>query len=255
MLKIKILDNVENILLPQLKNWQEIEKIIQIKSNQLLQIAHTTVKTKLHFANMQLNILTQVVNPPSSHSKQFMMRSMFESIIINLVSSLESTAHVINQIYDLGIDYKHITIDHKFYNNEKKHLDAQKNCVRCKVKYANNDLYTFLNNTLKRGSPIDLWYEGLVEYRHQIVHRPHYIALLTADNHEYKGYYIPDDPKILPSGVSFDHKKGISVYKNYTLMREIKQFAETSFSSILNIIEDIYGLILKYEAKDFITKI
>jgi len=243
MITLNIPDYIEQMLVPNLLNWEQLRILVQSTSNEILQIAHTTVESRLHYANMELNILNQVYNPPSSFEKALMKRSIFESIIINLVSSLEATAHVINQIYELGAEYRLVSIDHKFYYNEKKHRDASKNCIRCKVMHVNSKLQSFLDETLNRGSPVEEWYEALMEFRNQIVHRPHYIALQIAGGPP--GYYIPDDPKIIGTKVRFDKEKGIPVNSNFTLMREMKEFAEISTSMILLIIEEIYRLILE----------
>jgi hypothetical protein len=81
--------------------------LIDESSNDLLSVAHKTVETRLAFANTHLVILRQVNN-------NTLKRAMFENIIINLVSSLQSVAHVINERYTVGINYK-VEIDHKYY--------------------------------------------------------------------------------------------------------------------------------------------
>jgi hypothetical protein len=235
-------NHIEKMLVPNLQNWENLRILIQSTKDEILQVAHTTVQTKLHYANMQLNLLNQVYEPPSSFEKMFMKRSIFESIIINLVSALESTAHVMNQIYELGIDYKQVTIDHKFFYNERRHNQASRNCLRCKIKDLNPKLASFLDEALQRGSPSEQWYEAVMEYRHQIVHRPHFIAMQIAGGP--RGYFLPDDPKIMTQKVTFDKKIHQPIYSNFTLMREMKQFAESSASLILFIVEEIHGLIL-----------
>lgn len=57
----------------------------------ILQMVHTTVRTTLGFANMHLSVLRQAQN-------NSVKRAMFEDITINLVSSLEATAHVVTHI-------------------------------------------------------------------------------------------------------------------------------------------------------------
>ena len=242
MINLSIPNYIEQMLIPNLPNWENLRILVQSTANEILHIAHKTVETKLHYANMELNVLNQLYNHPSSFEKSLIMRSVFENIIVNLVSSLESTAHVINEIYELNVDYKQVTVDHKFFNNEKRHSDALKRCVRCKVNDVNPELGSFLDKVLQRGSPVEQWYEAVMEYRHQIVHRPHFVALLIAGA---KGYYVPDDPKIIGTKVRFDKEKAQPIYSNFTLMREMKQFAEKSATAILLIIETIFGFILK----------
>jgi hypothetical protein len=241
MITLSTPNYIEQMLIPNLLNWEKIRVIVQSTTNTILQVAHKTVETKLHYANMQLNSLNQLYNMPSSFEKDLIRRSLFESTIVNLVSSLESTAHIINQVYELGIDYKTVTIDHKFFYNEKKHSEASKKCLRCKVKIVNPPLASFLDKALKRGSPIEEWYEAVMEYRHQIVHRPHFVALLVAGK---EGYYIPDDPKIIGTKSTLKKGKTQPIFSNFTLMRELKHFAETSTSLILFIVEAIFNFIL-----------
>ena len=81
---------------------------------------------------------------PNSFETNFMKRAMFENAVINLVSSLEATAHVINQIYNLGIDYKQVILDHKYYSNAEKHLQASGYCLRCKLNDINPSLASFI---------------------------------------------------------------------------------------------------------------
>jgi len=235
---INIPSHIENMLIPNLLNWEKITPLIQKIPNDLLQVAHKTVETKLHFANMQLSILNQVYNPPSSFEKNLIKRSMFEGIIVNLVAALEAVAHVINQIYDLNVSYKLVSIDHK------KYLEVNGSCLRCKVSVVNQGLGSLLDEFLKKGSPIKNWYQAVIEYRHQIVHRPHYIATQILG---VPGYFIPDDPKIIqPKGkTKFDEKTKQFIMPNFTKMRELRDFSEYSFSVVLKIIDGIYLAILE----------
>lgn len=244
MITLTIPDHIEQMLLPNLHNWEKLRNLIQSTSNDILQIAYTTIESKLHYANMQMNILNQLYESSSSHAANLVKRSMFEGVIVNLVSSLESTAHVINQIYEFGIDYKRVTIDHRFFYDERKHRQATENCVRCNIKKVNSSLDSFLCDFLKRGSPVEEWYEALIEYRHQIVHRPHFVALLQAGS---RGYFLPDDPKIIGTKVKFDKERGEPVYSNFHLMREMRQFAEESTFRIIFIVENIFHVILEDE--------
>jgi hypothetical protein len=131
---------LDEIIRPSLTNWTEFGKLIDKSSNDLLSVAHKTVETRLAFANTHLVILRQVNN-------NTLKRAMFENIIINLVSSLQSVAHVINERYTVGINYK-VEIDHKYYKREKKHLEASKICLRCKLKTVNTTLAELLDGDI-----------------------------------------------------------------------------------------------------------
>jgi hypothetical protein len=61
------------------------------------------------------------------------------------------------------------------------------------------------------------------------------------------GYFIPDDPKIIGSKVTFNRGKGIPEYSNFSLMREMKEFSTNSTALILLIIEKIYQYVLEDE--------
>ena len=96
---------------------------------------------------MELNVLNQLYNHPSSFEKSLIMRSVFENKYYRQFSIFtgNATAHVINEIYEcVNVDYKQVTVDHKFFNNEKRHSDALKRCVRCKVNDVNPELGSFL---------------------------------------------------------------------------------------------------------------
>jgi hypothetical protein len=246
MIRISIDDHIDQMLVPNLFNWRKAKLLINNSSNDILQIAHTSVETKLSFAHMHLTILSQVYEHPNSFEATFMKRAMFENTVINLVSSLEAAAHVINQIYNLGIEYKQVILDHKYYTSPEKHQQTSRYCLRCKLNDVNSSLASYLNKVLKRGSPVELWYEALREYRHQIVHRPHFIAHVHAG---VQGYFLPDDPRIIRSKerMRFDEEKMTIIIPNYTKWRELMEFSECSFLSVLQIIDEIYALILDDE--------
>jgi hypothetical protein len=82
---ITISDHITN---PILSNWEKFDDIMD-KNNDILYVAHTTVRIRLGFANVHLSILRQAQN-------NSMKRAMFEDTVINLVSSLEAIAHLSN---------------------------------------------------------------------------------------------------------------------------------------------------------------
>ena len=59
---------------------------------------------------------------------------MIENIIFNLSSFLDPFAYTINQIYQAGIDFKRVNMDHKDKLNELIH----KNFIRYHIKQINN---------------------------------------------------------------------------------------------------------------------
>jgi hypothetical protein len=236
---IIIQDEVE---MPILKNWERFGQIIQHSPNDILRVAHTTVRTRLGFADMHLSILGQA-------KKNQMKRAMSEDVIINLVSTLEATAHILNSFYAFGIEYRHVTIDHKFPNNEERHKSSYKICLRCRLTEVNAPLAEFLDKYLKTGSPIKDWYKALIEYRHQILHRQHVIAHQIGG---VDGYFLPDDPKIM--GVNerpfLDKERKIIVYPNFTQNREIKKYTQFLYKQVRIVTELIYIFILAEEDED-----
>jgi hypothetical protein len=229
----------DEILDPDLPNWEIFRKLTEKSSNDILQVAHKTISTRIGFASMHLSILRRAEN-------NLMKRAMFEDMIINLVSSLEAIGHVLNAFYNFGIEYRRVTIDHKFPNNEKKHKEQFESCLRCRLKIVNYPLADFLDKALKTGSPAEHWYQALVEYRHQILHRQHLIGKQIP---EVRGYLLPDDPEIItPTEKPYiDKKTKRTVYANYTKMREIKRYTEFLYENIVELVELIYMLILANE--------
>ena len=73
-----------------LLNWEKINKLIEKSTNDRLQVAHASVKARMGYANLHLSILRQTEN-------NSIKRAMFEDVVINLVSSLQAIAHVINE--------------------------------------------------------------------------------------------------------------------------------------------------------------
>lgn len=232
MFTLEIPDNIDEILKPNLLFWNCLQPFINSSLNSVLQVAHKTVEVKVHYASLNLFMLLQSYEKgrSSSFEPSFMRHSLTENIIINLNSALESISHVINQIYNIGVDFNLVSIDHK---------KSKKDCLRCLLKKHDNDLSEYLDAALVRGSPVNDWYEALRQYRHQIVHRPHSIFLLTIG-----GTYLPDNPSISifdrKEKIKFDDKTGEPVIPNYTKKREIRSFTKGAFTVILKIIEGIY---------------
>jgi hypothetical protein len=87
---------------------------------------------------------------------------MIENIIFNLSSFLDSLAHTINQIYQAGIDFKRVDMDHKDNPNEPIHKD----CLRCHIKQINAELLKYLNSQRsQRNKFTSHWYYDFSEYR------------------------------------------------------------------------------------------
>lgn len=222
----------DKINYPDLPMWEKFSNFTENSTKEILSVAHTTVKTRLGFAKMHLSILRQADN-------NLLKRAMFEDVTINLVSSFEAIAHVFNGFYDLGIVDRMATIDHK-----KRHIQQPELCLRCKLRDANLPLANLLDEVLKIGSPVEEWYKALIEFRHQALHRQHFIALSTT-----KGYFLPDDPNIMgPKGSAYlDKRTNRIVVPNYTKKREIKKFTEALYKLVVETIEAIYLLIIEYD--------
>jgi hypothetical protein len=232
---ITIKDEVHD---PDLPNWEEFGKLIARTPNEILSVAHTTVRSRLGFAGMHLSILRQAKN-------NSMKRAMCEDVIVNLVSSLEAIAHVLNGYYGFGIQQLTVRIDHRFFNDEKKHRARPELCLRCRLKKVNARLADALDELLKTDSPIDNWYRSLIEYRHQILHRQHVIAHQLQG---VKGYFLPDDPNVMGPGKPYlDEKTKRFIIPNYRMRREIKQYTEESYQNTIDTVELIYLGILEHK--------
>ena len=149
----------DQIIRPILPHWEEFNKIID-KTNHILAIAHATVGNRLAFASMHLSILRQATN-------NTLKRALFEDTIINLVSSFEVLAHVLNQFYSIRIKDILVSFDHRDKDDVKN--KTSKNCLRCELRKHNTYIATFLDNELKTCSPVNDWYAALIQFRHQIV--------------------------------------------------------------------------------------
>jgi hypothetical protein len=220
----------DKITYPDLPMWEEFCNLTKNSSNEILPIAHTTVRTRLGFAKMHLTIQKQARNME-------LKRAMFEDVVINLVSSFEAIAQLLNEYYYLGIKSKIVTIDHIGGHTKQPEM-----CLRCKLGKANPHLADALDKVLKIRSPRKDWYAALIEFRHQALHRQHFIALSTV-----KGYFLPDYPNIMgPKGVYQDKRTKRFVVKNYTKVREIAKFTEALYERVIKTIELIYWVIVEY---------
>lgn len=212
--------------------WEKFSNFTENSTKEILPIAHTTVRTRLAFAKMHLTIMRQAKNIE-------LKRAMFEDVTINLVSSFEAIAHVLNGFYELGIKGRIVTIDHI-----RGHIQQPESCLRCKLRKANLPLANLLDEVLKIRSPRKDWYKALIEFRHQALHRQHFIALSTV-----KGYFLPDNPNIMTpnKGPYRDKRTKRFVAPNYTKAREIKKFTEALYTLVIKTIEVIYLLIIVYD--------
>jgi hypothetical protein len=233
VISLEIPDNIDEILKPNLSYWNCLQPFVNNSSNSVLQIAHKTVEVKIHYANLHLFMLLQTYREGSSFELSFIRHCLTENIITNLNSVLESIAHVINEIYNIGINFNIVSIDHR---------KSKRDCLRCLLKNVDNYLAEYLDAVLVRGSPVENWYEALRQYRHQIAHRPHSIFMLTIG-----GTYLPDDPSISvferKGKIVFDPKTKEPIIPNYTKNREIRSFTKRGFYMLLQLIEGIYSLI------------
>jgi hypothetical protein len=232
VIDIRLGEDIEDRLVPYMKNWEKVTSRISEIDNRILQTGNRTVKNKLHYALMHWDILAQTYTG-GTFGMYLIKRAMTENIILNLVSSLEAFAHVINQLYDIQLDHRSVAIDHL---GKGKHSDRR--CLRCKLEDKNIQLASYLDNQLLRApSPLDNWYESLVRYRHQIVHRTLFLL-----NQRIEGSFLPDDPHILePQGkMYFDVEKNEPVIPNYTENREVKEYTLYLFKNVFKVLDDSY---------------
>lgn len=232
MIDIHLDEDIHERLIPYMIHWNKVTTKISHIDNQILQTGNITVSSKLHYALMHWTILDQAYQT-STFGTYLIKRAMTENIILNLVSALEAFAHVINQLYNLEVDQKWVAIDHVRINKNDK-----RKCLRCELKKINFRLSNHLESELVRGtSPLDNWYESLVRYRHQIVHRTLFLF-----NQRIEGSFLPDDPYILgPQGkMYFDTEKNEPVVPNYTENREVKAYTLYLFEKMFRVIDTFY---------------
>lgn len=232
MINICLEEDIEERLSPYMKNWEKVTSKISDIDNRILQTGNRTVKSKLHYALMHWDILAQTYTS-GTFAMYLIKRAMTENIILNLVSALEAFAHVINQLYDIQLDQRLVAIDHARIGKS-----SNRRCMRCDLEKRNIRLAGYLDSQLIRASsPLDNWYESLVRYRHQIVHRTLFLF-----NQRVEGSFLPDDPFILePQGkMYFDTEKNEPVIPNYTENREVKDYTLYLFKKVFRVIDRSY---------------
>ncbi len=234
MINICLGEDIHERLLPRMENWEKVTSKIAGIDNQILQTGNTTVKAKLHYALMHWDILAQTYQK-EGFASYLIQRAMTENIILNLVSALEAFAYVINQLYDFQLEPRQVAIDHLRNNKNRK-------CLRCELKKENGQLANYLDSQLiKADSPLGNWYESLVRYRHQIVHR----TLFLLNHYVGEGTFLPDDPYILKpqEKMYFDREKEEPVIPNYTEKREVKKYTLYLFENVLSVLDTSYRYI------------
>jgi hypothetical protein len=227
-------EDIHERLLPRMESWKKVTAKISGIDNQILQTGNTTVKEKLHYALMHWDILAQTYQK-EGFARYLIQRAMTENIILNLVSALEAFAYVINQLYDFQLKLRQVAIDHPKNHKNRK-------CLRCELKKKNSQLANYLDSQLiKADSPLDNWYESLVRYRHQIVHRTLFLII----QHVGKGSFLPDDPYILKpqEKMYFDIEKNEPVIPNYTENREVKEYTFYLFENVFSVLDTSYHYI------------
>ena len=240
MPEIDIPKNIQNMLMPNLLYWNALQPFIKEYENEVLLTAHITVENRLHNANFYLD---QLLKTYESHDNEFGFEYRFlqitftENIITNLCSALDALAHEIKIIYNIDINDRFVSFSHSHLIKNKKN-----NCLRCKLVDVDKDLANILDQTLLfKNNPAENWYDALFEYRHQILHRPHFIFMVTIGNL----LYLPDNPKSKSNEKPrFDMVKMKSIIPNYTQEREIRKFSKQSIRIVLLIVESIYEYII-----------
>lgn len=248
-------DKSGELLLPKMKNWKKLDYIINsnsdLKNNRPLFLAHQTVRTKLEAAYMHIVMLKQSYEIRDTAQTKIgptqvnlLRRTMFDNIIFNLSSLLDSIAHEINQIYKFNINFKIVQMDHVW---------DDKLCIRCKLDKEKDELAAHLNWELPRKLKNSVtyntsWYRDFSGYRNQIMHRTIYFLHMTPGR-----VYVPDDPTILDfQGMLFDENHrpifkrhhGDPLMKNFENQREMRVYSIECFKKILEITEKVYGFLI-----------
>ena len=247
MPEIDIPKNIQNMLIPNLLHWNILNPFINAHENKVLMIVHKTVETRLHNANFYLDQLLKTyesLDTEFGFEYSFIRRTFTENIITNLCSALDALAHEIKIIYEIDIKDRSISFNHNHLKKDKKN-----NCLRCKLIDIDRELSDGLDQlVLFQNNPVDNWYDALFEYRHQILHRHHFIFMLTVGNI----LFLPDDPKIInpTEKFGFDKIKMKPIIPNYTKERESRQFSIKSIQNVLAIVEFIYECIILNKIRD-----
>jgi hypothetical protein len=247
LLEIDIPKNIDKMLIPNLLYWNALNPFINEHDNKVLMIAHKTVETRLHNANFYLDKLLKTYESSNSEfgfEYLFLRRTFTENIITNLCSALDAVAHEIKIIYEIDIKDRSINFSHGHLNNNK-----QNNCLRCKLKDTDKELASSLDRlVLNQYNPVDNWCDALFEYRHQILHRHHFIFMTTIGNI----LYLPDNPNISSSNEKpkFDELQMKPIIPNYTKEREIRKFSIQSMRIVLAIVEFVYGYIISEKIRE-----
>lgn len=210
-------------------------------------IVHKTIETRLHNANFYLDQLLktyELSNEEFGFEYSFLRRTFTENIITNLCSALDALAHEIKIIYNIDIKDRSISFSHGHSIEDKKNND----CLRCRLRNADEDLSNILDQILLfQNNPSENWYDALFEYRHQILHRTHFIFMVTIGNI----LYLPDNPKSESNEKPrFDKVKKKPIIPNYTIEREIRKFSIQSIRIVLVIIESIYQYIITNKIRE-----
>jgi hypothetical protein len=243
LIEFNVAEDISRELIPAMPDWQSLTNKIKVNpvfaNNVVLNISNTTVELRLEFANMHLTFLRQAYKKDSSNAINFIKRAMMENIIINLVSTLDALAFVINEIYDFRVGYKYVQIDHQTPKHERKG-----NCVRCRLDASKDAFSNYVSTEFpKRPIRSDHWYNSISEYRNQILHRTLYLINFR----ENGGSYLPDDPAILNlkgRKIYYDKESNKVVIQNYTLNREVREFSQFLFDKVFSIVQVVYRYLL-----------
>jgi hypothetical protein len=249
-------DKTGDLLVPKMPNWTKIDEIISNRpefKTQVLILAHSSVRRKLESANMHISMLYQSYKIRQTTTAKvkvdFLNRTMFDNVIFNLSSLLDSIAHEINQFYQFKLDFKRVQMDHIG-------SEYRPDCLRCLLNKENDDLAAHLNWELpwrrkNQTTNIDSWYHDFSAYRNQVMHRTIYFLFKTPGNN-----YLPDDPTFLgdePIRPVFDenHKPifkshyGDPIQEHFESQRELRSYSDWCLEKILDVTEKIYGYLIE----------
>lgn len=249
-------DKSGELLQARMKNWVKLEEIInksELIKNRILFLAHEAVRMKLEAANMHIQMLIQsytiketTENKIGPKQSNFLRRTMFDNVIFNLSSLLDSIAHEINQIYGYKVDINFVNMDHN-------HVQNGIFCIRCKLNSENDELASLLNWEFPRRYKNSMvqnfgWYGDFSNYRNHIMHRTILFLHMTPG-----AAWIPDDPTVFDmQGLLFDEngkpvfgKYTVGLMKNFETEKEMRLYSMDCFEKILEITEKIYGYLIE----------
>ncbi len=210
-------------------NWTRIASLIPStfpeSMSDLLDFAqtHTSVYSKMAFADYHYHILNQVYRPNQtdrqSDTPEWVMAELY-AIINSLYSALDTLGYEISLAYKLSFSAGDIYISHN-------HAEPKKDCFRCSLP-TSEQITSYLNRELNQN-----WFDTFKKLRNQINHKNLVVSsiVIRVDGNDNTTLLkIPrDSSKFAPPPSDFIH--------------EINQYCLERRDNVIKLIDNAYPLI------------